>query len=251
MSKCDLNERKPQNSIIVLATLGVYLGLLVAGGAAPQVFAHSATTRNFELTDEIEIKDDLDKNPDDERSPVHLSLQNYLEDVEMFIAALDGLHKRGLFDPARASFDVGQATELPCVAANRVGSYTATQFVSNEAAIAKTLEWFSKRLTDGYSLGDCRQNVRLGKETHDSKFRFSLEGDVLTVEVSVKKSSSENARVLAADLANGHKQFKSTTATLIRLQIYEHTTFRAENDQVLVVTRLPRSGLIALLSTDA
>ncbi len=42
----------------------MYLGLLVVGGAAPQVFAHSATTRAFEISDEIEVKDDLDKNPD-------------------------------------------------------------------------------------------------------------------------------------------------------------------------------------------
>jgi hypothetical protein len=58
-----LNNRRNQNSILFLTTLGVYLGLLVVGGAAPQVFAHSATTRNFELVDEIEVKDDLDKNP--------------------------------------------------------------------------------------------------------------------------------------------------------------------------------------------
>ena len=41
----------------------MYLGLLVVGGAAPQTFAHSATTRNFELVDEIEVKDDLDNKP--------------------------------------------------------------------------------------------------------------------------------------------------------------------------------------------
>ncbi|MGH9948373.1 MAG: hypothetical protein ACRD6X_14420 [Pyrinomonadaceae bacterium] len=58
-----MNTRKTQNSILFLTTLGVYLGLLVAGGAVPQVFAHSATTRNFELTDEIEIRDDLEKKP--------------------------------------------------------------------------------------------------------------------------------------------------------------------------------------------
>ena len=55
--------RKAQNSILLLTTLGVYIGLLVAGGAAPQVLAHSATTRNFEISDEIEVKDDLDKKP--------------------------------------------------------------------------------------------------------------------------------------------------------------------------------------------
>jgi hypothetical protein len=86
-----LNSRKNQNSLLILTTLGVYLGLLVVGGAAPQTFAHSATTRNFELVDEIEVKDDLDNKPDDERSPVHMSLQNYLQDVEVFFARLGRL----------------------------------------------------------------------------------------------------------------------------------------------------------------
>ena len=82
-------NKKAQNSILVLTTLGVYLGLLMVGGAAPQVLAHSATTRNFEITDEIEVKDDLDTNPDDERSDerldVRLSLLTYFQDVEYFV----------------------------------------------------------------------------------------------------------------------------------------------------------------------
>ena len=60
-----MSTRKGQNSILFLTTLGVYLGLVIAGGASPQVFAHpAATTRNFDITDEIEFKDDLDKKPD-------------------------------------------------------------------------------------------------------------------------------------------------------------------------------------------
>jgi len=60
-----VSTRKGQNSILFITTLGVYLGLVLAGGASPQVFAHpAATTRNFDITDEIEFKDDLDKKPD-------------------------------------------------------------------------------------------------------------------------------------------------------------------------------------------
>ncbi|MEO7539318.1 MAG: hypothetical protein ABIV21_04785 [Pyrinomonadaceae bacterium] len=58
-----MNNRKSQNSIIVLATLGVYLGLVLAG-AAPQVLAQAAMTRQFDVKDEIEVRDDLDNKPD-------------------------------------------------------------------------------------------------------------------------------------------------------------------------------------------
>jgi hypothetical protein len=59
-----LNNRKNQNSILVLATLGVYLGLVLAG-ATPQVLAQAAMTRQFDVRDEIEAKDDVDRKPDD------------------------------------------------------------------------------------------------------------------------------------------------------------------------------------------
>ena len=57
-----MNIRKNQNSILVLATLGVYLGLVLAG-ATPQVLAQAAMTREFNVKDEIEVKDDLDTKP--------------------------------------------------------------------------------------------------------------------------------------------------------------------------------------------
>jgi hypothetical protein len=59
-----MTKSKNHNSIVFLTTLGVYLGLVLAGGASPQVFAHSALTRNFDIQDEVEVKDDLDKKPE-------------------------------------------------------------------------------------------------------------------------------------------------------------------------------------------
>lgn len=230
----------------------MYLGLLVVGGSAPQVFAHSATTRHFEITDEIEIKDDLDKNPDDERSPVKVSIENYLEDVELFISSLSGLQKRGLFDPAKDTFSVGQSAQLPCMPANKVGSYTVAEFSTSDENARKTLEWFSKRLTDGYSLGDCLPNARFeAKETHDSKFTFKLDRSQFSIEVAVKKSSAKEASLLAADLQNTYRDLKVLSANAARLRIYEVTTFRADNDQIFIITRLPRADLESLLAKNA
>ena len=52
-----------KNSILVLATLGVYFGLVLVG-ATPQVLANAAMTREFSVKDEIEVKSDLDTKPD-------------------------------------------------------------------------------------------------------------------------------------------------------------------------------------------
>lgn len=67
-----MNNRKNQNSILVLATLGVYLGLVLVG-ATPQVLAQAAMTRQFDVKDEIEVADQLDNDPDN-TSPADITL---------------------------------------------------------------------------------------------------------------------------------------------------------------------------------
>lgn len=58
-------NKKNQNSILFLTTLGVYIGLLVAGSAPGVVAQQSgAMTRNFELSEEVEVKNDLDLDPE-------------------------------------------------------------------------------------------------------------------------------------------------------------------------------------------
>ena len=242
--------RKAQNSILLLTTLGVYLGLLVAGGAAPQVLAHSATTRNFEITDEIEIKDDVDRDPD-ERISARISLVTYFQDVENFVKTLKRLNGTKFFDAAADTFNVTQTTQLPCVPANKIGSYTANNFVTKNEAIRPWLESFSKLLTDGYSLGDCLPNSRFAPdEATDSKFNFHLDKEALFVEVSVRKSSPQNAKLLSDGLVSTFRALREEPAEPVRVVLYGSTKVRVENDQIFVVTRLPRASLDPLLTSD-
>lgn len=60
-----MSELKKHNSIIFLTTLSVYLGLVLVGGASSPILAQAALTRNFDIQEEIEYKDDLDKKPDE------------------------------------------------------------------------------------------------------------------------------------------------------------------------------------------
>ncbi|HUR98002.1 MAG TPA: hypothetical protein VMZ26_08070 [Pyrinomonadaceae bacterium] len=246
------NNRKANNSILFLTTLGVYLGLVLVGGPAPQVFAHGALTRNFELQDEIEVHDDLEKKPDNETAGLSISIKTYLEDVELFLSSLRKLGENGKFDPTRDAFEVTQTTLLPCVAANNVGSYTANTFDLKNDLLRPSLERFSKLLTDGYSLADCVPSSRFGgTEVTSSKFTFKLDDGALSVEVSVQKASPEIARRVSEDLRKVFANFTPTAGELARLKIFENTTFKSNNDQVLVITRLPRAGLESLLAVRA
>jgi hypothetical protein len=247
-----VSTRKSNNSILFLTTLGVYLGLVLVGGAAPQVFAHGALTRQFELQDEIEFADDLEKKPDDETATLGLSIKTYLEDVEYFLNALQKLGQNGKFDPSRDAFEVTQTTQLPCVPANRVGSYTVDAFDLKNDSLRPSLERFSKLLTDGYSLADCLPSTRFeGKEATHSKFTFKLDDSALSIHVAVHKASPEIAKRVSDKLAKVFARFTPTAGELARRKIFENTSFRSSNDQVFVVTRLARADLDPLLATRA
>ncbi|HKP67692.1 MAG TPA: hypothetical protein VJV05_00310 [Pyrinomonadaceae bacterium] len=246
-----MTSRK-NNSILFLTTLGVYLGLVLAGGTAPSVFAHGALTRSFELQDEIEATDDLDKNPDGETAALSISIKTYIEDVELFLNALKKLADSKKFDASHDAFEVTQTTMLPCLPANKTGSYTANTFDSKNASIKPSLEWFSKLLTDGYSLADCLPNQRFnGAEATNSKFTFKFSDSALSIKVSVQKASPEIAKQLSADLATTFAKFTPKTDEIARQKIFENTTFKSSNDQVSVITRLPRAALDPLLASNA
>lgn len=238
---------KTKTSLLFITTLGVYLGLLIVGGAAPQVFAHSATTRHFEISDEIEIEDDLDRDPDADRAEVRLSLLTYFQDVEFFLKALDRLGQTKQFNAASDSFEVAQSSQLPCVASNKTGSYTARKFVTGNEALRPWLESFSKLLTDGYSLGDCLPNNRFAPdEATDSAFNFHLDKKAFQIEVAVRKASPQAAKLLAEEIGSTFRLLRDQKNEAVRLKIYENTTFRIQNDQIFIVTRLPRAGLIPI-----
>lgn len=242
--------KKAQNSILLFTTLGVYLGLLVAGGAAPQVLAHSATTRNFEITDEIELKDEIDSDPDEQVS-ARISLATYFQDVEAFVRTLKKLSGTKYFDAANDTFEVAQTTQLPCVPENKVGSYTANSFVTRNQSIRPWLETFSKLLTDGYSLGDCLPGGRFAPiEATDAKFDFHLDKSELFVQVAVRKASPQKAKMLGASLADVFGSLRQESPEPIRTALYNATVLRVGNDQIFVITRLPRASLDPLIDPN-
>ncbi len=246
-----MSNRKNHNSVVFLATLGVYLGLVLVGGQAPQVYAHGAITRNFELKDEFEVKDDLDTKPDDERSPIAASVQIYLEDVEYFLANLGRLKNKGKFDPQADTFNVTQNSLLPCLDSNRAGRYTPVRFESSSRSLLPVLELFSRGMVYGYSLGDCLTNNEFSVSAVDSRFNIQLDREAFSVNIAVKKQSSQKAYGLLREIESTIKLYSAQGNTDLRQGIIKTTSFRAENDQVFIVTRLPRAGLDSLLAKDA
>jgi hypothetical protein len=248
-----VNNRKGQNSVLFIATLGVYLGLVLAG-AAPQVIAgqRAAMTRNFDIRDEIEFKDDLDNKPDDDRSSLNESVSVYLEDVEGLIAALGSLNKKGLFNTASSPFDIAQTVYLPCEPANVQGSYTPQRFENVNESAKPYLERFSKQLTYGYSLGDCVSTpVYRDKQAVASDFDFKLDKSSFSIAITIKRATPQSAAWLAAALPDTFKTYREKTEAAVRQKIIDSTSVRANADQVFIVTRLPRASIDSLIAMYA
>ncbi len=242
-----MTKGKNQNSILVLATLGVYLGLALAG-AAPGVLAQAAMARQFDLKDEVEHRDGLDIKPPETFSD---SVQVYLDDVEYFLSGLRRLHAEGKFDIENGKFEVAQSTLLPCTMSNKAGSYTAEKFSTSNQLLRPGLERFSKLLTDGYSLQDCLPTDRFpGVEATSSRFETRFDGKEFFVEVAVRKSSPDRALRLAGILRETLGSCRKPSNSLIRASLIDNTSARTRNDQVFVVTRLPRAGLTLLLASN-
>lgn len=245
-----MNSTKSQNSILILTTLGVYLGLVLVG--ATPVLGHAAMTRSFEIQDEIEVKDDLDKKPDDERSSVTDSIGVYLQDVEYFLDNLRKLNQNGRFDLNKDTFEVAQSTQLPCVANYKIGSYTASKFSVGNEFLRPPLETFSKRLTDGYSLADCLYSERFqGQDATDSNFSLKLNQSELLIVVAVVKSSPQSASQVLDTINQTHRVLFSKETDPTRRAISNSTSFKSQKSQIFVITRLPRAGLDSLLAKRA
>lgn len=232
--------------------LGVYFGLLLAG-ATPGILAQQAAlTKEFNLKDEAGRRDDLDKKPDDERSPVTTSVQIYLEDVEYFLSTLGRLQSRGKFNLANDRFSVAKTTALPCVPASKAGRFTPAKFDITNEALRPALEYFSRGMEYGYSLGDCLANNEFnGIEAVDSRFSYSLDGKAFNVNVAVKKQSPQIAFELIRQLESTLRLYDTADGTNVRKAVIANTRFQSDNDQVTVITRLPRGSLPLLLAINA
>ncbi len=75
-----MSNSKSYNQILFITTLSVYLGLVLVG-ASPQVLAQAALTSKFDIKDQIEKQDDLDRNPED-------VVQDFLSEYESLVAEL-------------------------------------------------------------------------------------------------------------------------------------------------------------------
>jgi hypothetical protein len=187
--------------------LTVYLGLVLVGGNA-QVFAHAATNSLFDLRNEIEFKDDLDNKPDD---------------------ACDVLKER-TEEPERQFFEQYAGYISSFLKAN----YPPEVIDVNEISLIGSLldESFPKpKPALEQALGD----LKTDKDSFFGQFKF-------------KSKLPATDLALIAFVYNKNLDFQRCISKNKPVKlIYDNTKVSSDNNQIFIVTRLPRASIDSLL----
>lgn len=238
-----MSRQNKNNSIIFLTTLSVYLGLVLVGGAVPSVLAQAATTKNFNVQDEIEVKDDLDKKPKDDVKKIRDI--DIAKALIIFIEDLQKLQSIGKYNPL--SEDTYSKQNIYAI--GRAGSQQPPNAWVTVAADELFENLFRKNIDKVIDVGKGEGYEQYLKTT--CKFKVVLDKSNLELRIEIFKDSLETTGILAENLTRLFQpKFDESDEPSVK-SIYEHTKVSSDNNQILIVTRLPRGSLDELLRQDA
>jgi hypothetical protein len=248
-----MSQRNKNNSIIFLTTLSVYLGLVLVGGAMSPVLAQAATTRNFNVQDEIEVKDDLDNKPDEDLTNLSGLTGNYFDNLKDFVENVQKLQQIEKFDLDFDSFYVEKLNSSQCdlETTRKIVSTSNVDRIDNRWLIPAVVDAVDSFKEYGF-IGDCLPNKSFDNDRAVSYgLRIGYDKSSLKFEVSLTKESPQKAKELLERFNQSYKLYKVDEDEVIVKQIYENTSFKSENNQIFIVTRLPRGSLDELLKQNA
>lgn len=234
-----MTNRKNYNSIFFLT---VYLGLVLVG-SSPQVLAHAATTRIFDVQNEIEWEEDSD-NPES-------------KEINDFLA----------LEPERAIAEfIGELKKIRRSGRRISSSYIETKCShvwggDNGAAIAIEQERYSNarnaldNLWKSYEkfFAEVKEDnlPSFYKYSEDYKVEFSqiLTFQKRNLEIKIKFShgSPEQAKSFSEYLNKAFANKALQAKEKIAKTTYENTKAIISDGYITVVTRLPRASIDSLL----
>lgn len=226
-----MSNRKNYNSIFFLT---VYLGLVLVG-ATPQVLAQAAMTRQFDIKTEIVVEDDLDKKPDEDL---------FLSSVVNLVKELDKLSEKGDFDWNVK--DELQIEGLFIAEGDKYPSYLGFGSITEEAD--KVIR--DSALNIARKLFNKKFSLNLGKiDSQQLDFDFSLNNRDLTIKTKISGDEDTPLKVksFVNDLTEYLNRLKVSNKATSEKVVAENTKVSTENDQVFIVTRLPRGSIDAVL----
>ena len=245
-----MNNRKNQNSILVLATLGVYLGLVLAG-ATPQVLAQAATAKQFNVKDEVEVQDEFDNNPDigELKSLITNSLEKTL------VSFFRDVKASNLDAPSRTSLHRPHSVTT-------LRNFCGPEWIESSGIMLDSRDSLEQLHSDLYAGWNWNfESVPRFVQTQEgpSKQKFckafslttSLDSKELSFKLLLSRTDSLNAFRLAGYLNDFLIGRSHNFQDPLTRQVYQYTRATSDYANLVIVTRLPRAGLDSLLASDA
>ena len=225
-----MSSRKSQNSILFLATLGVYLGLVLTG--ATPVLGHAATSRQFDIRDEIEYADEFDNKPDEEKA------------LEVYASALESVFRvAGEIAGTHPDYTGGRPYNFDgLVRATPSHEFKVT--LRNKTVV-------SRRFTHPFENIYSAFPHRTALNNRPVAIAFNLTAQSFEFTVAFTPDAGILPAAAAASISSLLPTLKQRQASAARSLIYENTQISSKDGQVYIVTRLPRAGLASLLANDA
>jgi len=223
-----MSNRKNYNSIVFLT---VYLGLVLVGGSA-QVLAQAATPRLFDIKTEIKFNDDLDNKPDDEQA------------IDDYSSALQNLYT------LTAGFTAKNSNNLD------IKNYEFDCIVDISENAGKKFRFIGGRVITWGGLLPALENLsKAFPHTNDKdKERVRVKLILSENDFFVKTTFTQNSFHQAEQRRNFYDavlaKFKLQPAGTPPTIISQNTSLSFENDQVFIVTRLPRAAIDSLLAKN-
>jgi len=224
-----LNKVKNHNSILFLTTLGLYLGLVMVGGATPALAQKSPARPAAKIVSPSPDKTARVRSQDD----------YYVLSVVRLVEELNRLSKRGSFDWSSAlkyeleDLAFTESDDLPAYMG--FGDIGNAEDVVNDFAVRLARHVFIKKAELG--LGDIY--------SHRLDYEFTLVNDTFAASAVIKDLS--NSPIPVKVLAAYFEKFACLSASGRGKIIADHTEVTSQNDQIFIVTRLPRGSIDSLL----
>ena len=231
-----MSNSKSYNSIVFLTTLSVYLGLVLVGGTPP-VLAQSVEKGCFEWKDSNSQLNENDRK-------LYLASEFAGKPIQILLARLNELFTKN-------KFDFEDDFNYKYLKVDTDGEVSQITVLNSEGGISlqNELQQLVRYFT-GWKTGSQlkRFNEKNQKKSYFSEVTFQLSSEELSVKVKTEQPKPEYAQKYALDNNSYFQSAIIQEKNKVCDIIYQNTQSFAENNQVFIVTRLPRGSLDALLA---
>ena len=223
-----MSKQHKNNSIIFLTTLSVYLGLVLVGGA------HSASAQAI-LQNKVEVE--------------HLTDEKILAEYVSLFQSLYVLSK---------DFSVHYSEEIKNISDNKLkdGEYQLNCFYIINPDFSQTIIGIDGWIIDSPKFRPSLEKLYkifphiTEKDKSQIKFNLSLTDKDFSLKVTAFQGSDEQAAQIFDAYINKLSRLKIQQVGWSQI-IYQNTEISKENNQILIITCLPRGSLDEFLKQNA